>query len=119
MRVVVNGRRTVAERDDVAVAHDRDVVRRDAAEDAVDNRDFRPVFKREDAQALNRVAIVTMGHLGMSPDAVDEFVFDAVDRRDRPVRNVDHLAVRVEIDVLNVRDDRRHGFRPRDGFAVG
>ena len=119
LSVVVDGGGAVGKRDDVAVANNRDVVRGDASENAVDDRDFRTVLKRKDSHFLNRVAIVTMGDFSMSPNSFDQLIFHAVDRRDRAVFNVDDPVFGINVNVLEVRNGDRRVGGPGNLLAVG
>ena len=100
--VVVDGGFAIGEGYDVAVADDRDVVRSNATEDAVDDGNFRAVFKGEDAHALDIVARVAMRNFRMNPLAVDHFVLDAAKGRRRAVRDRRQLPFGIVVDVLNV-----------------
>ena len=102
MRVVIDGRLAIGKGDDVAVANDRDVVCSDATEDAVDDGNFRTVFKSEDAHALDIVARVAMRNFRMNPLSVDHFVFDAAKGCRRAVRDLRQLPFGIVVYVLDV-----------------
>ena len=100
---VVNRAFAVGERNGRTVQNDGDVVRRDAAENAVDDGDFGSVGEEEVAHRLDLVAVVARLR-NARPNAVDHFDRDAVDFALRSVRNGDRFVVRVEVNVFGVND---------------
>ena len=118
MRVVIDGRLAIGKGDDVAVANDRDVVCSDATEDAVDDGNFRAVFKSEDAHALDIVARVAMRNFRMNPLSVDHFVFDAAKGCGRAVRDLRQLPFGIVVYVLDVGRVDAYVEIPRNLLAV-